>query len=82
MAGKIRLNLKGFRELRTSPPAAALVEKAARKAQARLGDDWVAEESPGRNRARWTVTPNTAEAALESAREPARLIAALNAARS
>ena len=81
MAKSLKLNLRGFRELRTSAPAEALTEKVARRAAAAAGPGFVAERSPGKNRARWVVVPDTAEAALETARNPSLLVRALNEAR-
>lgn len=81
MASKVKLNLKGFRALRTSPVMDALVLDAARKVAAAAGPGFTAEASPGKNRARATVTPTTAEAALQTGREPQILLGALGAAR-
>ena len=81
MAKRIKLNLPGFRELRTSKAADDLVFGLAEKVAAKAGPDFIAERSPSKNRARATVTPNTAEAARETATNPERLIGAMDAAR-
>lgn len=81
MANKIKLSYKGFRQLRTSAPAEALVERAAKKASDAAGPEFEAQRAPGKNRARWVVVPTTADAALETARNPAHLVRSLNAAR-
>lgn len=81
MANKVKFNLKGFRALRTSPAMDALVLDAAKKVAAKAGPGFVAESSPGKNRARATVTPDTAEAAMLTGREPQVLLGAMDAAR-
>lgn len=81
MATRIKLNLKGFRDLRTLPVMDDLVFEKAEAVARRMGDGFKAERSPGRNRARAVVVPDTAEAAIETAQHPQRLIAALDAAR-
>jgi hypothetical protein len=81
MAGRLKLNLKGFRELRTGPAATRLVREAAEKVAGAAGEGFEAQMSPGKSRARAVVVPTTPEAARQTAEEPARLIAALEAAR-
>lgn len=81
MPSSFKLNRAGFVELRTLPVMDELVLKAARAAAAAAGEGFEAEPSPSKRRARATVHPNTAEAALETARNPHTLIAALEAAR-
>ncbi len=81
MARKLKLNLKGFRELRTSPAMDRLILEKAETVARAAGPGFKAEASPGKNRARAVVVPDTAEAALDSGRNPHKLIAALNAAR-
>ncbi len=80
----IKLNNAGFRALRKSPGAQALVMDAARKiaeeASSQSGEAYEAHPSPGRNRARAVVVPMTAEAARDSL-ENLTLIRSLNAAR-
>lgn len=62
----VRLNLAGFRQLRKSEGAKAMVNAAAGRIAAACGDGYVAEESPGRNRARAIVHPDTTEARIDS----------------
>lgn len=62
----IKLNIPGFRELRKSEGAKALVNGAAGRIASACGDGYVAEESPGRNRARAIVHPDTTEARIDS----------------
>lgn len=84
MAGNLKLNIPGFHQLRTGPKMDALVLRAAKLAEARadqLGLDYRAELSPGRNRARAVLVPADAASALETARRPALLLHALDAAR-
>ena len=64
-ASKTKLNLAGFRELRTCPGARQMVEQAARKIADACGSGYVAEESPSRTRARQTVYPDTVEAQID-----------------
>lgn len=77
----LKLNIPGFHKLRTLPVMDDLVMDAAKKAAEAAGPDFVAELSPGKNRARATVHPNTEAAAVKTARDPHLLLAALNAAR-
>lgn len=81
MAVKIKLNRAGFRELRRLPVMQALVMAKAEQVAAAAGAGFKAEHSPGANRARAVVVPDTLDAAVESARNPHHLIGALNAAR-
>lgn len=78
--GPVKLNLPGFRALRTSPGAQALVMDRARRWAAACGPGFVAEQSPGRNRARAVVYPDTPAA---RARDRADLVMLrnINAAR-
>lgn len=80
-----RLNLAGFKELRKSPAAEAMVmdaaEKIARAASATSGEEYEAKQSPGRNRARAVVAPATPEAAVDSATN-FTLLKSMNAGRS
>ncbi len=62
----IKLNIPGFRELRTCPGAKAWVSQRAAAIAAACGDGYVAEEAPGRNRARAIVHPDTTEARIDS----------------
>jgi hypothetical protein len=78
---RIKLNLRGFRELRTSPEMDAEILRRARRVAQAAGPGFVAEQSPGVNRARAVVVPDSAEAALETARNPSVLIGALSAGR-
>lgn len=57
--GPSKLNLRGFRTLRTSPGAKRLVGRHARAWAAAAGPGFVAKESPSSNRARWVVAPDT-----------------------
>lgn len=81
MADRLKLNRAGFRQLRTLPAMDRLVLEAAQKVALAAGPEYAAEASPGRNRARAVVVPTTAEAAIETATDPAVLIGAMNAAR-
>lgn len=81
MAVKIKLNNAGFRELRTSAKMDAFILAKARRVAARAGPGFKAELSPGSNRARATVFPDTADAARQTAENPHRLISAMDAAR-
>ena len=78
---KVKLNKAGFRALRTDPRVAADLERRAQAVRAALGDGWQVEDPGTESRERRTIVPGTAEAAFDSAREPSRVIAALNAAR-
>lgn len=62
--GRIKLNLPGFRKLRTGPRAVARVERAARGIANAAGPGFAvdAPEKPSPNRARRTVHPTTPEA--------------------
>ncbi len=66
-----RLNLAGFRQLRTSDGAKRLVgdaaDKIAAEASRQSGEAYVVKESPGRNRARAVVVPDSFGAAVDSA---------------
>ena len=66
---KVKLNLQGFRQLRTSDAAQELVDRAAKKIADTCGEGFEAESSPGRNRARATVRPVTPEARARNARD-------------
>lgn len=77
----MKLNIAGFRQLRRSPAVQAHLLELGKKVADAAGEGYVAEASPGKNRARVTVHPNTEEAAVESARDPHILIGALDAAR-
>jgi len=62
----VKLNYKGFRELRRSPAVKAdLLRRGQRIAEA-AGPGYIAQESPGRNRARVVIIPDTYEAAVDS----------------
>lgn len=71
--GKVTLNLKGFRQLRTSPQAQAWVDRAGEAIAARAtslsGLPYRYDPGPGRNRARGIVTPDSTEAAIDSLRD-------------
>ena len=77
MTVRIKLSNKGFRELRTSPAMDAFILNEAQAVARRAGTGYKAHGSPGRNRARAVVTPDNLEAAIETARNPHKLIAAL-----
>ena len=82
--GNLVLNIDGFHELRTSAAMDKLVLDAAKlsaRAATSRGIACHAEPSPGRNRARAVVVPDTAEDAVETARRPEVLLYALDAAR-
>lgn len=80
-----RLNLAGFKALRKSPGAKKFVDEAAEKiaaeASRQSGEAYVAKESPGRNRARAVVGPDTYEAAVDSAKN-LTLLKSMDAGRS
>lgn len=78
---KIKLNRKGFRQLRTSAAVNADIGRRAKAIAAAAGPGWVAQESPGVNRARWVVIPTTDDARRESITEMAPL-RAMDAGRS
>ncbi len=66
----IKLNVAGFRALRKSEGAQALVMRSAEAiaaAASESGYPYDAKASPGRNRARAVVAPSTPEAAVDSA---------------
>lgn len=77
---RFKLNLKGFRQLRTSPEMDALILKHA-KAGARSHEGLEAKQSPGKNRARAVIIPGDAETALEVQKDPSIMIRALSASR-
>lgn len=64
----LKLNNRGFRELRTSPEAKSAVNAAARKIAEACGPGYTAQEAPGRNRARAVVMPTTREAKEDAAK--------------
>ena len=80
MTVRIKLNNAGFRTLRTSDEAQELIGKIARRIAAACGPGYVAERSPSKNRARWTVYPETPEAVRDAA-ENLTLIRSLDAGR-
>lgn len=63
----LKLNLKGFQELRTSPGAKRLVNEAARKIAEACGPGYGWEEKLGRRRARAVVYPATQAARKDAA---------------
>ena len=81
---KTRLNIAGFRTLRKSAEAEALVmgaaEAIAAEASRQSGEQYDAKESPGRNRARAVVAPDTYAAAVDSAKN-LTLLRSMNAGR-
>lgn len=66
---KTKLNIPGFRKLRTSPQAKAMVLARAKRMAAAAGSGFVAEPSPSRNRARATVFADTPEARARDAKD-------------
>ena len=80
-----RLNIAGFRALRKSDAAKSWVkdkaDKIAAEASSQSGEEYAAKDSPGRNRARATVAPETYPAALDSAAN-LTLLKSMNAGRS
>lgn len=58
-----------------------LAEKVAAAAEAAYGSDFAAHQSPGAERARSTVGPDSYESVTKVARDPHKLIAAMDAAR-
>lgn len=74
MSSRLKLNMKGFKQLRTSEGAHALLRKSGRAiteaANARLSDGagYEMKDSPSKNRARLVITPESGEAILDSGR--------------
>lgn len=62
-SGRLMLNIPGFIAIRKSAAATALLRAEAEKVRARCGEGYAIKESPSRNRARFTVFPET-EAAI------------------
>lgn len=79
---RIKLNLKGFRALRTSPAVADDIRKRAERVADAAGPGWKAEPAKSKrpNRARYVVVATTPEARRESITEQTPL-RALNAGR-
>ena len=81
----IRLSNAGHRALRTSPGAKKwakdVADKIAAEASRQSGEEYGAQESPGRNRARAVVAPETSAAAVDSAAN-LTLLKSMNAGRS
>lgn len=81
----IRLNNAGFRALRKSDGAKkwarSVADKIAAEASRQSGEEYGAKDSPGRNRARAVVVPETPEAAVDSAAN-LTLLKSMNAGRS
>lgn len=78
--GPIKLNYRGFRALRRCEPAQRWVKETAEKIADACGEGYVAEEAPGRNRARAIVHPDTTEARIDSL-ENLTMVRNLNAGR-
>lgn len=64
---RLKLNLAGFRELRKSAGPTAMLRAEAEKIRARCGDGYGMHESPSKNRARFTVFPETPAAIRDNA---------------
>lgn len=80
MSKRIKLNNKGFRELRTSPGVKRdLMNRAKRVADA-AGEGFEAHESPSKNRARATVGTRSSKARRRQSKDNV-LQRALNAGR-
>ena len=62
----IKLNYAGFRALRKCAEAQQWVDETAKRIADACGDGYVAEDQPGRNRARAIVRPDTTEARIDS----------------
>jgi hypothetical protein len=77
---KIKLNTKGFRELRTSPKVQADLQRRAERVARAAGPGFQVENPGTKNRARRTVTAGTADAGRAST-DPTVLLRALNAGR-
>lgn len=79
-----RLNLPGFRALRKSAEAESWVmgaaEAIASEASRQSGEEYKATKSPGRNRARAIIAPDTLPAAIDSAAN-LTLLKSMNAGR-
>lgn len=80
MAQRLKFNLKGFRQIRTSAKVEADLDRRARRIANAAGDGFAVEDPDTTNRARRVVVPNTAEAANES-RDPRVLLRAMEAGR-
>lgn len=80
MAQKIKLNLEGFRKLRTSKKVIEDLERRGRNVAAAAGPGMEASTYVGRNRARVSVIANTPAAKRREAKDRA-LTRALDAGR-
>lgn len=69
MKARIKLNNKGFRELRKDPNVKADLMRRARKVAEAAGDGFGASESPGKNRARATVGTRSYKGRKRQARD-------------
>lgn len=78
---KVKLNLAGFRELRTHPKTRVMIERKAAAVARAAGPGFEVDMHGSDNRAGATVYPATQEAWRQSATNPAALIGALDAAR-
>lgn len=76
----VKLNNKGFRELRTSAKVQAEIQRRAERVADAAGDGFEVDNPGTHNRARRTVIPKSAEAGARSA-DPTVLLRALNAGR-
>ena len=76
----LKLNLAGFRKLRTSATMDDLTFRMAERGAASYAG-LVAKRSPGKNRARAVIVPGDAETAIEVQRDPSIMLRALAAAR-
>lgn len=66
---RLKLNNKGFRELRTNPKVGADLLRRAQDIADAAGDGYEAVQNPNpRNRYRAAVVPVTADAAIDNAR--------------
>ncbi|MEZ5380159.1 MAG: hypothetical protein R2754_00030 [Microthrixaceae bacterium] len=80
MTTRVKLNLSGFRKLRTDPAVVADLQKRADAIAAKAGPGHKAEASKGRTRAIGMVWTDTHEARLAEAHER-RLARAIDAGR-
>lgn len=77
---QVKLNTKGFRQLRTSAKVQADLQRRAERVARAAGPGFQVENPDTRNRARRVVTAGTADAGRAST-DPNVLLRALNAAR-
>jgi hypothetical protein len=80
MADRVKLNIAGFREIRKSAKVTADLRRRAEAVARAAGPGFEVTESPSKNRARFTVHPESSEAFAANARDNV-LVRALEAGR-